>query len=123
MNKELTPLQAFENIIVDLTPHLKNANAEEIKIVENALKEKEKKIVGTTTVDKALEQFLIDSCPEVKKKLKALEIIKEKEVDIIILKISENLQQYNLKEEGRVPLTQEEYDLLKEIFQDKKENN
>lgn len=38
MSKELTPLQAFENIIVDLTPHLKNANTEEIKIVETTLK-------------------------------------------------------------------------------------
>lgn len=36
-----------------------------------------KKIVGTTTVDKAFEKLLLDNCPEVKKKLKALEIIKK----------------------------------------------
>lgn len=41
-----------------------------------------KKIVGTTTMDEALEKTLLDNCPEVKKKLKALEIIKEKEVNV-----------------------------------------
>ena len=36
-----------------------------------------KKIVGTTTVDKAFERFLLDTCPEVKKKLKAFEVIRD----------------------------------------------
>lgn len=53
---------------------------------------------------------------DLERKLKALEIIKEKDVDVIALKISINLKQYNCKEDGRCPLTQEEYDLLKEVF-------
>ena len=36
-----------------------------------------KKIVGTTTVDKALEKFLIDNCPEIKKELEDYHEIKE----------------------------------------------
>lgn len=36
-----------------------------------------KKIVGTTTVDKALERFLLDQCPEVKKELEDYHEIKE----------------------------------------------
>ena len=51
-------------------------------------------------------------CPE----KKALEIIKEKDVDIIALRIATSLEQYNCKEDGRCPLTQEEYDLLKEVL-------
>lgn len=35
----------------------------------------EKKIVGTTTMGKALEKFLVDNSEDVKKKLKAFEIM------------------------------------------------
>ena len=49
-----------------------------------------------------------------KPKVKALKIIKEKEVDIWALKYCSSLKQYNCKEDGRATLTQEEYDLLKE---------
>ena len=48
--------------------------------------------------------------------IKALEIIKENDVDVTALKISINLKQYNCKEDGRCPLTQEEYNLLKETM-------
>lgn len=55
----------------------------------------------------------------IEKSLKALEIIKEKEVDIHNLLISETVEQYNsythwLGYKGN--LTQEEYDLLKEVL-------
>ena len=50
------------------------------------------------------------------KELAALEIIKENDVDIVALKISKDLKQYNCKEDGRCPLVQEEYDLLRETL-------
>ena len=67
MNEELTPLEAFENIIVDLTPYLKKANDKEIKIVKNALERLDK--IETTTHSVLRE--------DISNKLKALEIIKE----------------------------------------------
>ena len=45
-----------------------------------------------------------------------LRIIKEKSVDIIALRISETLEQYNCKEDGRTPLEKEEYKMLKEVL-------
>ena len=125
---------------------------------------KEKKIVGITTVDKALEQFaneskenreiiekakqskkitplqaldhikeqlrqdgfihLFDMCNVivVEKSLKALEIIKTKRVDIAHLQDSKDYAEYNevigkLATLWRVlPLTEEEYKLLKAIL-------
>ena len=54
------------------------------------------------------------------KELKALEIIKSKNVDIAILKNTENVEQYNntvlLFFKCSKELTQEEYDLLKEVL-------
>ena len=95
-------------------------------VIETALKrlevlEKPKEIVGTTTVDKALEQFLIGSCPEVKKKLKALEIIKTK----LLAGAFENgdYSGYAMavitsgsEEMKKNMLTEQEYNLLKEIL-------
>lgn len=93
MNEELTTLKAFENIIVDLAPHLKNANAEEIKIVETALKDTEKY-------------------------KKALEIIKTKKVDVALLFYVNNADMYNRAKQfyNHHKLTQEEYELLKEVL-------
>ena len=77
-----------------------------------------KKIVGTTTVDKAFEKFLLDTCPEVKKKLKAFEIINEKNVNVGMLKRSESVGSYHYKmDELRdkcKPLTEDEFNFLKE---------
>ena len=101
---------------------------EELDIIEQELKELEKmkRIKGTTTLDSALENTLINACPNVAKKLKALEIIKEKRVNVeLFIKHSlgrdyneflnyENLFQIYKSSEKR--LTQEEYDLLKEVL-------
>lgn len=48
------------------------------ELVKKELKEYEKMkaIKGTTTFDKAIEDTLINACPDVAKKLKVLEIIK-----------------------------------------------
>lgn len=81
-----------------------------------------KKIVGTTTVDKALERFLLDACPEVKKKIKALEIIKEKEADLgsLLFYIRSSNHPLAFYNKGIVnekkKLTKDEFDLLKEVM-------
>lgn len=96
--------------------------------VEKELKEYEemKTIKGTTTFDKAIEDTLINACPNAAKKLKALEIIKKKRVNIKPLKRCINLGDsyiaYNkmIKQEcwdyDDRQLTQEEYVLLKEVL-------
>lgn len=73
--------KALEDIILYLNANEpKGLYCKNIEIIKTALKRLEEidnpKIVGTTTVNKALEEFLIQSCPDVEKKLKALEIIK-----------------------------------------------
>ena len=91
-------------------------------IIENELKdyEKMKAIKGTTTLDSALEQTLINSCPNVAKKLKAFEIIKIKNISMECLKRAikrEGLEWYNsLCLYPLERLNQEEYDLLKEVL-------
>ena len=102
MSKELEALEEIQNYKIKFDANIKYNNGDETQyrfetirdmfpkqfaIIETALKklEKPKEIVGTTTVDKALEQFLIDSCSEVAKKLKALEIIKKKQVNVLNL--------------------------------------
>lgn len=49
-------------------------------------------------------------------KLKALEIIKNKDVNPIDIRCCDTIEQYNVKENGNVPLIQEEFDLLKEVL-------
>ena len=55
---------------------------------------------------------------EIEKSLKALEIIKKKKVNVELLHICISLEEYNMEilPYGNMPLTQEEYDLLKEIL-------
>lgn len=91
-------------------------------IIENELKdyEKMKTIKGTTTLDSALEQTLINSCPNVAKKLKALEIIKNRKINIEFLNycFSDDekfgVDYYNAY--FTKVLTQEQYELLKEVL-------
>ena len=59
---------------------------------------------------------LCKSREENSKEKRALKIIKKNNVDIFALKISVSLEQYNCKEDGRCPLTQEEFDSLKEVL-------
>lgn len=75
-----------------------------------------KKIVGTTTIDKAFERFMLDACPEVKKKLKALEIIKKKLVDVSEVLMTAGVEYYNNGYSEEFHLTQDEYDLIKEVM-------
>ncbi len=95
-------------------------------IIEKELKEYEemKAIKGTTTFDKAIEDTLINTCPNVAKKLKALEIIKRTAMKLVSLEDSESGICFN----GRyaiydnelyqsIDITKEEYDLLKEVLE------
>ena len=50
------------------------------------------------------------------KKTKALEIIKEKDVSPIDIRCCETVEQYNVKENGFIRLTKEEFNLLKEVL-------
>lgn len=75
-----------------------------------------KKIIGTTTVDKAFERFMLDACPEVKKKLKALEIIKKKLVSVSEVLMTAGVEYYNNGYSEEFHLTQGEYDLIKEVM-------
>jgi hypothetical protein len=146
MTKELTPLKAFKELR-EQNDFLKQRNIpkeyrydDELDIVETALKEHElmKKarfIVANKEIsDDALEKLKnqrmfigsLERCEikplfdeDIENKLKALEIIKEKEVDIHNLLISKTAEQYNgythwLGYKGN--LTQEEFDTVKEAL-------
>ena len=55
---------------------------------------------------------------EIQKKLKALEIVKEKEVNVFIFLHSGDLETYNdMCETEEEKITQEEYELLKEMLE------
>ena len=75
----------------------------------------------------ALECIVVDLTPivkehnkeeieQLKKSLQALEIIKKKQVNVFVLLHSGNLKIYNDIFEDNRKLTQEKYDLLKEVL-------
>lgn len=94
---------------------------DKFETIEKELKEYEKMkaIRGTTTFDKAIEDTLINSCPNVAKKLKTLEIIKKHPLEWLKdLTIYDTYLEYvdhcdYLNKSG---YTQEEYDLLREVL-------
>lgn len=104
---ELSPLEALEEIRNFFHPF---ENEETFEIIETTLKDYEKKT-------KLAKEY--DDVNNVAKRLKALEIIKEKQVDVYAVIESKSLKEMNdrfwfPKEEYK--LTQEEYDLLKEVL-------
>lgn len=50
------------------------------------------------------------------KNSQALEIIKDKDVNPIDIRCCDTVEQYNVKENGNIPLTKEEFDILKEVL-------
>ena len=118
--KELTPLEAFNKFLeyVD-TPtkmHLMTfgdeKGLERYRVlrtqIETALKEYE----GAKNHIKALNEERIENSL----KLKALEIIKEKRVNVQALFYSSSCEDYNKHYTHYEDLTQEEYNLLKEVL-------
>lgn len=93
MSKELTPLEAFYNCCAE------EVSQKNYEIVETALKNYLK---------------MLPEHEENAKKLKALEIIKDKKVYPSFLLNTKNLEEYNY--ETIQKLTQEEYNLLKEVL-------
>lgn len=91
----------------DLEPKLMICEKEDFDNVENALKEYE----GAKKHIEALHKERVENSL----KLKALEIIKEKMVDLTLLEISQRIDYYNTFVSYE-KLTQGEYDLLKEVL-------
>ena len=58
----------------------------------------------------------LDFYETIDKEHKALEIIKEKDVNPIDIRCCETVEQYNVKENGFIRLTKEEFNLLKEVL-------
>jgi len=138
MSKELSPLEALNDL-----REVKGWNDDEfnkrLDIIETALKKHEllkntKIIVADKKItDDDLEKLKCESMivgnsqceikplfdEETLNKLKALEIIKEKQVNVGAFYVFDNLEQYNGYCEmvgGCKKLTQEEFDLLKEVL-------
>ena len=117
MSKGLDALERIKNALFNRNEETQIIKDIDFAIIEKELKEYEKmkRIKGTTTLDNALEETLIRACPNVAKKLKALEIIKNKKVDTSILLQGCSLPEYNEKYKSkRVRLLANEYNLLKE---------
>lgn len=109
MSKELEALEK----IVD-TYCIDNID-KEISIIATALKDYEMEHTLRIRLENAIYE-LVREKQENEKKLKALEIIKGKEVNVFLLLHSRNLKIYNDIVEDNRKLTQEKYDLLKEAL-------
>lgn len=117
MGKELTPLEALGRIIQynDLRNPVRG-QTHLIDIIETALKNNEH-LEKEICFVKTMEDLTIEAMKD--KKLKALEIIKERKVDIHNLLNSKTVEQYNgyahwLGFNGN--LTPKEYNLLREVL-------
>lgn len=124
MNKELTPLEAIDRVknhLEVLYMSCDNDGSEsgsvyyELDIIETALKEKEN--IEKTINELFSENGKVITTIDIKKKLKALEIIKKKRVDVNCFLIYD-LKRYNdfIAKNEFMKLTQEQYDLLKEVL-------
>ena len=124
VNKKLEEAKArksSEEIISDKAIYGLDKKIEAYEEVLNFIS-KEPEIVGSTTIDEAFEKFVLDTWPEIKKKLKALEIVKEKAVDLgtllyYVRNLNHALAFYNkgIANEKK-KLTQDEFALLKEVM-------
>ena len=142
MSKEL---EALDRLYcagrLDLDYVLNGKQNQDYKIVETALKEYEfmkqtkiivsdkkisdddlEKLINQGIIVGNLEQSKIEPLfdNETQNKIKALEIIKKKEVNVCYLFQCKSLRQYNYIYKGtnqsELCLTQEEYDLLREVL-------
>ena len=85
-------------------------------IIEQELKELEERREMMKRFNDACVPTILDD--ETGKKLKVLEIIKEKRVNVWAIDMSENATEYNFSLVNDIPkpISQEEYDLLKEVL-------
>ena len=131
MSKELEALEKLTNYKCSCM----SEKVECKEIIETALKEYEMmkrtkiiisdKKISDDDLDKLMNQRMFTDLQceikplfdeETQKKLKALEIIKEKEVDVFIFLHSGDLETYNGIVEDNRKLTHEEYGLLKQVL-------
>ena len=121
MNKELTPLKAHKELKSRYGKYFSLQDDERAKVIETTLKDYEE--LKQINIDRSKQLLeLVSEQTENSKKLKALEIIKNKRVDVwLILHVidnSDNVEDYNAINKRPIGgnLTQEEYDLLKEVL-------
>lgn len=113
MSKELTPLEALEKLYFGWCDKQKQAH-KLMKTIETALKDYEMERTLRVRLEN-INYELVREKQESNKKLKVLEIIKEKQVNVFIfLHSGEDLDTYNDMVEENRKLTQQEFDLLKE---------
>lgn len=126
MSKELSPLRALNDLIDYLESEHLDLSKEDIvverkQIIEDALEDYEDLMEQYELVMDLIEQYEL-KIKNKSKKLKALEIIKQKEVDAGLIMETPNVAHYNRYfEHSKIisltkKLTQEEYDLVKEVL-------
>lgn len=105
MSKEL---EAFERIRTAYPYCRYDEETQDLNIVETALKD----------LDYIRNSSLYTLTQEAGKKLKALEVIKEKGIHIAVFKTSDDYRHYNIiaARFGCYPYDKEEYELLKEVL-------
>lgn len=115
MTKELEALQniglwGYQDSEGDLILCRMN-NKEDFAIIEVALRNYEKLNKDySRVVDEKIELAIMCA-----KEHEALRIIVEKDVNLADIRCCATVEQYNVKENGNIPLTQEEFNLLKEV--------
>lgn len=108
MNKEIEALECLANIAKCIAVFkLKEEGKDECNYME------EMKNVCSAYEFKTIKQDLIKA----QKEHKALDIIKEKKVNILLLELTENVDEYNERIVPNGRLTDEEFNLLKEILE------
>jgi len=104
MTKELEALQDLSKLVFIY------GGVEQYRIIENALKDyeflKEEKLVLSACRD----------LPNLKKKLRVLDIIKEKRVNIEYIKCCDTYEQYKIICSYWNEITEEEFNLLKDVL-------
>lgn len=105
-------LEAFERISNHIEVSFDYSSDEDLSIIEKELKRLEDLEYAFSSLVKAFNSLSKDN----EKELKALEIIREKRVQVGDLLYSPDLESYNKERYRLYQLTQEEYDLLKEVM-------
>ena len=124
MNKELTPLQVSKQLKDFILEFVKNGLDRmfidgSFDIIETALKQAQKDKEELEELKNAISNGTIQNqwANMNSKNAKVLEIIEEKGLDIREFRYASSLYEYNIcKNIGCKDLTQEEFDLLKEVL-------
>lgn len=130
MSKEMTPKEALQMIQDNLTPRTLGILPVEFHIVKEALErleQLEKENQDLKDNETIVSNYAFNLIQENEKLKKAINILKDKKVDLVILLSSNDFREYNANITIRIngvtylkgnnyTLTQQEYDLLKEFL-------